>query len=132
LALSLADARARLLNPSAERKVAIQREIGVDVRHSQKTIFLSGDYGVPLEYHGLLCGRSWPLGSDLEWERLVGRPPLSAEERFARRYAGRAPEYFIVEDAGEFARQPDLQQFLSRFPIVAQNDEYVIFALGKS
>jgi hypothetical protein len=72
------------------------------------------------------------LGSDLEWERLVGRPPLGAEERFERRYAGRAPEYFIVEDVGEFAKQPDLQRFLSRFPIVAQNDEYVIFALGKS
>jgi len=132
LALSLADARARLLNPSAERKVAIQREIGEAVRHSTKTLFLSADYGVPLEYHGLLCGRSWPLGWDLEWERLVGRPPLDAEERFHSRYAGRAPEYFIVEDVGEFAKQPDLQRLLSRFPIVAQNDEYVIFALGKS
>jgi 4-amino-4-deoxy-L-arabinose transferase-like glycosyltransferase len=132
LALSLADARARLVNPSAGQKVAIQREIGEQVRHSTRTIFLSADYGVPLEYHGLLCGRSWPLGWDLEWERLVGRPALAAEERFDRRYAGRAPEYFIVEDLGEFAKQPDLQRFLSRFPIVAQNDEYVIFSLGES
>jgi hypothetical protein len=84
---------------------------------------------VPLEYHGLLCGRSWPLGWDLEWERLAGRPALGAQERFDRRYAEDGPRYFIVEDLGEFARQPDLGRFLARFPIVARDSDYVIFAL---
>jgi hypothetical protein len=132
LALSLADARARLWNAGAGRQVAVREEIGALVRHSPKTIFLSGDYGVPLEYHGLLCGVSWPLGWDLEWERLAGKPTVGAQERFERWYATGAPEYFIVEDLQEFAQQPDLQRFLARFPIVAKNRDFVIYSLTRS
>jgi hypothetical protein len=129
LLLSLADARARLVDPAAERKVAIEEAIGEQVRHSTKTIFLSGDYGVPLEYHGVLCGTSWPLAWDLEWERLAGRPALGAAERFTRWYAPAAPQYFIVEDVRALAAQPDLARLLSRFPIVSKHNDYVIFAL---
>jgi 4-amino-4-deoxy-L-arabinose transferase-like glycosyltransferase len=132
LLLSLADARARLANVSLQRQVAVQEEIGTLVRHSAKTVFLSGDYGVPLEYHGVLCGNSWPLGWDLEWERLARKPTLAAPERFERWYAKDAPAYFIVEDLQEFAKQPDLERFLSRFPIVAKSPDYVIFALAGS
>jgi hypothetical protein len=129
LALSLAEARARIVDPVAGDRVAIQEHIGEQVRHSTRTIFLSGDYGVPLEYNGLLCGKSWPLGWDLEWERLAGRPALPAEARYQRRYAEAGPEYFIIEDVTEFARQPDLERFLSRFPVVARDSSYVIFKL---
>ena len=132
VALSLADARARLANALAEPKVAIQQEIGERVRHSRSTIFLSGDYGVPLEYNGLLCGRSWPLGWDLEWERLAREPVLGAEERFRRHYAKDAPEYFVVEDLREFAKQPDLERFLSQFPVLAKNNDYMIYTLRRS
>ena len=132
VALSLAGARARIIDPSAERKVAIQEAIGAEVHHSRKTIFLSADYGVPLEYHALICGRSWPLSWDLEWERLAGVPVLGAQERFSRRYAQDLPQYFIVEDIQEFAKQPDLGRFLSQFPIVAQSEDYVIYNLTRS
>jgi hypothetical protein len=132
LVLSLADARARLVNPWVKGKVAIQQEIGERVRHSAKTIFLSGDYGVPLEYHGLLCGTSWPISWDLEWERLAGTPVLGAQERFDHWYANESPEYFVVEDLHEFAQQPDLRRFLSQFPIVVQNTQYVIFTLRRT
>jgi len=129
VALSLADARARLVYPSGRRMVANQQAIGAHVRHSERTIFLSGDYGVPLEYNGLLCGISWPLGWDLEWERLAGRPATTAEQRFDRWYAKDAPEYFIVEDLNEYAAQPDLQRFLARFPVIARSDAFMIYAL---
>jgi hypothetical protein len=132
VALSLAAARAQLIDPSAGRKVAIQETIGEQVRHSTKTIFLSADYGVPLEYQGLICGTSWPLGWDLEWEQLAGRRVLGAEERFNSRYAHDRPQYFIVEDISEFRRQPDLGRFLSRFRVVAQTEDYVIYDLTRS
>jgi hypothetical protein len=132
LALSLADARAKLANPFAERKVAIQQEIGEQVGHSRRTIFLSGDYGVPLEYNGLLCGSPWPLHSDLEWEQLTGRPVLKADDRFSRWYSKNVPEYFIVEDFPELAQQPDLERFLSRFPVLAKKRDYVIYKLRAS
>lgn len=132
LALSLGIARSRLTSPGFERKVRIAQEIGERVGHSTDVIYLSGDYGLPLEYHGLLSGFAWPLTSDLEWERLAGVPTLDAAERFRVWFAGKAPQFFIVEDLREFAQQPDLRRFLSRFPIVAQNDDYVIFALRRS
>jgi hypothetical protein len=68
----------------------------------------------------------------LEWERLAGKPAVSAPERFERWYAKDAPAYFIVEDVHEFAQQPDLERFLSRFPIVAKSPDYVIFSLAGS
>lgn len=130
LLLSIGVARSRLINPDFERKVKMAQEIGERVNHSTKTIFLSSDYGVPLEYHGLLSGPAWPTTSDLEWERLAGVRTLNAEERFNAWYLKDSPEYFIVMDFREFEGQPDLRDFLiGKFPIVAQNDDYLIFDL---
>jgi 4-amino-4-deoxy-L-arabinose transferase-like glycosyltransferase len=130
LVLTLVDAQARLANPDADRKVQMAQAIGEAVHHSTQTIFLSGDYGVPLEYHGLLSGSPWPLASDLEWEQLDGQPTLSAQERFNRVFAPGSPQYFIVEDSREFERQPDLKQFLvQNFPVLAQGERFLIFDL---
>jgi MFS family permease len=133
LVLSIGVARSRLVNADAEHKVRTQREIGEMVKHSTKTIFLSSDYGVPLEYEGLLSGSSWPLQWDLEWERLAGLRSPSAEERFNTRFVKNSPEYFIVEDVREFEQQPDLKQFLrAHYPKLAENHEYVIFDLRRN
>jgi hypothetical protein len=129
LILSMAEARSRLVNTDAEHKVRTQREIGELVKHSRTTVFLSSDYGVPLQYEGLLSGSSWPLQWDLEWERLAGVRSLAAQERFKTWYAKESPDYFIVEDLGEFERQPDLKEFLSKFPVVSHSSDYVIFKL---
>ncbi len=130
LVLSIAVARSRLINPQIERKVEAEQQIGALVNHSVKTIFLSGDYGVPLEYHGLLSGSSWPLQWDLEWERLAGLKSQGAVDRFNTWFAKDSPEYFIVEDLREFEKQPDLKEFLSKFPIVSQKNDYLIFKLN--
>ncbi len=130
---SIGVAGSRLENRGVERQVRSRQEIGEQVQHSSQTIFLAADYGVPLEYHGLLSGSAWPLASDLEWERLAGVPVVDAEERFRSWFAKDSPEYFIVEDLREFEQQPDLKRFLTdRFPIVAQTDDYVVFKLKAS
>ncbi len=85
---------------------------------------------MPLEYEGLLSGSSWPLQWDLEWERLAGLMSPSAQERFNTRFTKNSPEYFIVEDLREFEQQPDLKEFLSKFPIVSQKNDYLIFKLN--
>jgi hypothetical protein len=131
LFLSIGIARSRLVNPNAEHVVRVEQEIGELVNHSTRTIFLSSDYGVPLEYHGLLSGSPWPLTSDLEWERLSGSPVLTVEERFNEFFSKNSPDYFIVEDLREFEGQPDLKQFLSRYSIVTHNNDYLIFDLKK-
>ncbi|HLO15735.1 MAG TPA: hypothetical protein VK206_12955, partial [Anaerolineales bacterium] len=87
---------------------------------------------VPLEYHGLLSGFPWPLTSDLEWEQLIGRPVMNAQERFNTWFAKDSPEYFIIADMTEYAQQPDLKEFLTaNYPILVQNDDYIIFSLSR-
>lgn len=132
LLFSIEIARSRLVNPNLEHTVKVEQEIGMLVNHSTRTIFLSSDYGVPLEYNGLLSGSPWPLASDLEWEKLAGVPRLTAEGLYNSSYAKNSPDYFIVEDFVEFDNQPDLKQFLSRFPIISENNDYVIYSLKGS
>ena len=67
-----------------------------------------------------------------EWR---DNPPSSATERLRRDYwpnrrrtAG-PPEYFIVTKPDELELQPDLQQFLDRFPVRRRTDAYVIYDL---
>jgi hypothetical protein len=130
LVLSIGTTQGRLSNGELERKVSIAQEIGARVRHATNIVYLSGDYGLPLEYHGELSGKPWPLTSDLEWERLAGLKSPDAQERFNTRFAKDSPEYFIVEELEEFEKQPDLKQFLSRYPNVAQKNDYLIFKLN--
>ena len=129
LGLSVGIAQNRLSIPGFERKVKMAQEIGEQVGHSTDIVYLSGDYGLSLEYHGELSGKPWPLGSDLEWEQWAGVPTLAAEERFDTWFSKYSPEYFIVEDLREFEQQPDLKRFLSKFSIVSENDDYLIFDL---
>jgi 4-amino-4-deoxy-L-arabinose transferase-like glycosyltransferase len=129
LALNIALNHSRVINSDADHKLKTQREIGELVNHSTNTIFLSNDYGVPLEYQGLLSGSPWPLQWDLEWERLARVKPQTAQERFNSQFAKASPDYFIVEDLHEFDRQPDLKEFLSKFPIVSHSNDYLIFRL---
>jgi hypothetical protein len=129
LLLSLVVARSRLMNPDFERKVRTAQEIGERVNHSTKNLFLSSDYGRQLRYHGELAGYAWPLSSDFEWERLAKAQEFNAEERFNTRFLRYSPEYFIVEDLREFEQQPDLKEFLSKFPTISNKVDYLIFDL---
>ena len=132
LAITLASSVVKLNEGSgdAAKQVQIEANIGELVNHSTQTIFLADDYGVSLEYHGLMSGKPWPLSSDLEWERLTRAEGQSAAERFQTLFASESPDYFIVLDRSEFQKQPDLQAFLNEnYPILAQNDDYLIFNL---
>jgi Dolichyl-phosphate-mannose-protein mannosyltransferase len=125
-------ARPRPLDPSLKRRAEAAEGIGALVNHTRRAVFLSGDYGLPLEYHGQLSGVPWPLASDLEWEDLAGVRHKSVEERFASLLDKEAEafDYFIILDYSEFEQQPALRKFLrERFPIRAQTDDYLIFDL---
>jgi hypothetical protein len=130
LALAIVRAGTRLAQTDLTREAAVAEEIGAQVNHSTRTLYLAADYGVPLEYHGQLSGAAWPIASDLEWEGLAGAHQLSAEERFQSWFAKDAPAYFIVLDLSELDHQPDLKQFLTHnFALLAQKPEYWLFDL---
>lgn len=116
-----------------ERRVRIAQEIGKDVNHSTKTIFLSEAFGNVLVYYGELSGKKWPRRSGHRAAKLFwGLPQMSVEERFNILSLNYSPEYFIVTDLREFEVQEDLKNFLTReFSIAVQNNNYLIFDLRK-
>ena len=130
LVLSLTVARANLTNPGFENKVRSAQEIGELVQHSTNTVYLSGDYGLSLQYHGELSGEPWPLTSDLEWERLAGVPMLDAETRFRQMFGEDLPQYFIVQELGELEQQEDLKELLAQdYAVLAEDDNYIVYEL---
>ena len=130
LVLSLTVARANLTNPGFENKVRSAQEIGELVQHNTNTVYLSGDYGLSLQYHGELSGEPWPLTSDLEWERLAGVPMPDAETRFRQMFAEDLPQYFIVQDLGELEQQEDLKELLAQdYAVLAEDDNYIVYEL---
>ena len=130
LALTLYSGLSRLASHGSETEVRVAEEVGADVDHSTRTVYLDSDYGLSLEYHGELSGVPWPLLSDLEWERLARMPVFEAGERFETDFAADQPDYFIVMDMYEYEQQDDLKGFLTQnYSVLAQNDNYLIFDL---
>jgi Dolichyl-phosphate-mannose-protein mannosyltransferase len=130
IALAIDIARPRPLDGSLTRKIKVEEEVGRLVGHTPRAVFLDGDYGLSLEYHGQISGEPWPLTTDFAWEKLAGVRPETVQQRFAD-LPGNGPfDYFIVLDRGEYQQQPALRRFLARFPLRAQSHDYLIFKLG--
>lgn len=117
-----------------ENRLMKVEEIGELVGHSSNTVFLAPDYGKFLKYHGWIAGVTWPTLASLEKERLTVGESLPAEDRFYSEYSNLNPEYFIVTAIELLEQQSDLKEFLMRFEIVAQgeNYSYLIFDLRKT
>ncbi len=112
----------------AEREVHQDREIGRQVLHSRHVLMLARHAGNSLRYYGEIAGTAWP--SDRPAYALQGRPRPDAVTEFERMAAGGPPEFFVVTNLAELARQEDLAQFLrERFPLFVERDRYVIFDL---
>jgi hypothetical protein len=130
LALTLLSGLSRLDSDGFKAQVSRAQEVGAEVDHSTRTVFLDSDYGLPLEFHGELSGVPWPLATDLEWEQLAGVPTLSAQERFERDFSADQPDFFIVMDRVEYEQQEDLVRFLSQIgSLSSQDDHYLVFNL---
>ena len=122
-------------------KLAVYERIGNLLHHSQRTIMLAHDYGMPLRYHGHLTGPSWPSAGDLAAAELGAGAGAaddsawssdvsSAERRFNEFYKDRSPEYFLITDFDSFAEQPDLKEFLdTKFVQLAHEDDFIIYDL---
>ncbi|GBE16569.1 dolichyl-phosphate-mannose-protein mannosyltransferase [bacterium BMS3Abin15] len=124
-----------------EKEVKNAEEIGEIVGHSTNTVFLAADFGRSLAYNGELSGLPWPIAASLRERKERGLIIPSKEELFNSRYLmirthGKyikyAPDFFIITDFKEFENQTDLKDFLNgNFPIIAQNEDYLIFDLRK-
>lgn len=107
-------------------------EIGEAVRHSDKVIMLADSDGRPLTYYGLISGRQWPYGANGDIGAAVGFKTPDASALLAGVQAGSPVDYFVVTDFGELSRQPQLQDLLAHFPVVARTSQYSIYDLRQT
>lgn len=131
--LALTSIRDRAL-PMLQRRndagIAMYKQVGEVVHHSNKVVFLSPDsYGGPMQYFGEIAGWNWPTLLDQKRARKRGYPfgdPLAnlAEKRAA------GAEYFVATSKRELHRQRVLSDYLYKsFQCVRRTDDYVVYDL---
>jgi hypothetical protein len=128
-----------VLSHDFQPRVRMFERIGDAVGHSRNVLVLDHDYGIPLEYYGLVSALGWPSRADMRVERLSGLRDISPRQRFEGKDAryfpavptfNPRPRFFVVTDLRELAAQPALKRFLlGRFPLVARGRGYLIFDL---
>jgi hypothetical protein len=102
--------RQKLAPPQFESP-RIATEIGSMVGHSDRVVFLSRYYGLPLQYLGEFTGAYWPRAIGYWLYRGKDERERSVPERLAA--LGFEPEYFVITDFREYENNhADLRAFL--------------------
>jgi len=122
-----------------KKEVLMAREIGEIVGHSTNTVLLTPNFGRVIAYEGELSGLPWPTSLSLRERQERGLVPLRKDELFNPgyltirthgKYIKYTPDFFIITAFEEFEKQKDLKDFLTtNFPVLAKNDDYLIFDL---
>ena len=100
-------------------QAAFWSHIGNAIGHQPGVLALTTDYGYPLAYYGWQNSTPWPASVDID----------NFDEVFARLASNK--DYFLITDFGEYDRQPSLQQQLtSHYPILVQDNTFVLFDLA--
>ena len=115
------------LNRSQFESPAVATTIGQLVKHSDRVVFLSPFYGLPLQYLGEFTGAYWPRPMSYWLYRPRGERERSIRERLAA--IGFEPEYFVITHFREYANNhEDLRLYLeSRCSPLALEDQYRIY-----
>ena len=120
--------------------LARYQRIGDLVRHSQRTIMLTYDYGMPIRYHAHVTGPTWPSTGDLTAadlgagagaaEHSAWSSGISAEQRYHEFYEPEEPDYFLITDFESLDEQTDLKPFLdATFHRLVDDDGLLIYDL---
>jgi hypothetical protein len=105
------------------RQAAMWTQIG-ELIQDQSVIALVEDYGSPLEYWGWRTVPTWPYTGDTRYARAGGVPIDQLFEEYSAR-----KDLFLVTDFEELGRQSGLQEILDLYPVHAEGDDFVIYAL---
>jgi len=117
-----------------ERRAEVYREIGEIVDHSPHTVVLAPDYGYSLAYHGRLDTHFL-----LPESEKIFKDFTALRKEHSSRYV------IVIKRFAHYNKQVDwggtgkgkkyraLRTLLTRnFPVVANEDAYVVFDLGKT
>ena len=131
----------KFLSGDFDKEIAIAKEIGEYVGHSDNTLFLTPYFGRVIAYHGEFAGLPWPTSDSFYSRRVRGEriPDIKKDftaEQITLLYKGRfikyTPDFFIIMAFDEFEKQAELRNVLySNYPVLVQNDDYLIFDLRK-
>ncbi|HYQ71176.1 MAG TPA: hypothetical protein VET88_04515, partial [Gammaproteobacteria bacterium] len=107
-------------------------EIGELVEHSDRVVFLSRYYGVPIQYFGEFTGAHWPKAIRDPLYREKGDHKRSFAERLEE--IGFGPEYFVITFFRFYERHhPDLAEYLHQSCVPrAITPKYQIFERCRS
>lgn len=121
--------RATLAAVDYRPQAAMWSEIGERLNHGPNVVALTQDYGSRLAYWGWQNAIIWPSSGDVEYRQVRGGQ-VDFDEQFQKLTSGNT--YFLVTDFEELQRQPELQSRLTRLPVFAEGQGYVIYELGAS
>jgi hypothetical protein len=106
-------------------QAAMYAEVG-ELLNDGTVIALTQDYGSRLEYWGGKTSLTWPYVGDLTYSQARGVG--FSFERLFERYSSKR-DFFLVTDFDELRRQPDLEEWLSHYPVIARANGYIIYQL---
>ncbi len=106
-------------------QVAMYVEIGQQLQ-GKKVVALTEAYGWPLLYHGGVTTIDWPS----DRQQLLFDKQGQFADLFRVLVLEKEPDYFLVTNWEEFARQGDLRLYLyTHYPVYRETERYLIFDL---
>ncbi|GAB4417456.1 MAG: hypothetical protein Kow002_03860 [Anaerolineales bacterium] len=119
------DVRNQMKSIDYRPQEAMWIEIG-ETLQDHAVIALTQDYGTWLAYWGWQRATIWPSYGDLYQASARGNPK-DIQSLFDEAAASKT--YFLVTDMEDLKKQPELRARLDEFPIAAQGEGYLIYAL---
>ncbi len=116
-------ARSVLVAGNFRSEPAVWAAIGKSIPENANVIALTQDYGFRLMMWGWRKVSLWPVTTDLSQLRGGLDPAASFDEYVAEK------DYFLVTAFGQLDKQPTLKKILSKYPIAAQGDGFVLYDL---
>lgn len=121
------DSRAALKAADYRSEPAMWAEIGAALGPEARVVALAHDYGARLAYWGWLDPAAWPVAGDFAYHSDLRGAQDDFEQRFRQLALKR--DFFLVTLPDELDRQPLLRERLAGYPVFAQGEGYIIYAL---
>jgi hypothetical protein len=109
-------------------QVAYWTEIRERLGPGASFVALTEDYGNRMAYWGWMKAPLWPSSGDLYQADVRGNQ-RNIDKLFVEMTQNK--DYFLVTDLADFAKQPALQANLAGYPLLVQDDGYLIYDLRR-
>ncbi len=94
-------------------------------------IALTADYGMRLRYFGGRVGANWITDADIRLKELSSTEAYNFQAYFDELTAGK--DYFVITALSQLEAQADLKSYLNEhFPLIVENDDFVIYQLEEN